>query len=317
MVYEMFLETVKQQLQQDLGEGYLLDIHPIPKNNGVTLDGLSVFAPGSHAAPVIYLAPYYEQLQRNHMSMEEICTDIKQLCRSASLPDCFLPSRLSDFESVRSKVMMKLIHTASNTELLSQIPHIPYLDLSIVFYLFLEQNESGQMTILIHLDHMHKWNTSERGLLRLAAQNTPALAPARIRNMTDILHDIARKNAGEQYDAAALDLFLQEEAVCEPLFVLTNETGIYGAVCILYRNVLKNFADKLGKDLIIIPSSVHEVLLLPFDKEVSYKELNNMVVTINQSEVLPMDQLSNHVYRYERSTDRISIALGDSEKPLQ
>lgn len=173
------------------------------------------------------------------------------------------------------------------------------------------------MTILIHLDHMHKWNTSERGLLRLAAQNTPDLAPARIRNMTDILHDIARKNAGEQYDPAALDLVLQDEAACEPLFVLTNETGIYGAVCILYRNVLKNFADKLGKDLIIIPSSVHEVLLLPLDNEVSYKELNNMVVTINQSEVLPMDQLSNHVYRYERSTDRISIALGDSEKSLQ
>lgn len=307
MVYERFLETVKQQLQKEFGPEYRVDIHSVPKNNGIRLDGLSIFAPDSSMAPTVYLNPYYEQLERQQMSLEEICADISRLIHANRVPSGIHPDSLSNFESMRSKVMMKLIHTASNKELLTQVPHIPYLDLSIVFYLFLERNEAGQMTSLIHHCHRKSWNVSEQDLLRLAIHNTPHSFPSQIRSMTELLKDIALQNLDDTPDEKDLDLLFSEEEETTPLYILTNESGIYGAVCMLYRNVLKNFADRMNRDLIIIPSSVHEVLLTPLSEDVSYEELNDMVVTINQTEVQPEDQLSNHVYRYDRKSGRISI----------
>lgn len=310
MVYEVFLETVKQKLQQEFGSGYRLDIHSVPKNNGVRLDGLCVFAPGSSMAPTIYLNPYYEQLLQQNMSLEEICSDISRLVHLSPLPSSIRPDSLTDFEAMRSKIMMKLIHTASNQELLADVPHIPYLDLSIVFYLFLERNEAGQMTALIHHDHQKSWNVNKWELLRLAIDNTPHAFPARIRSMADMLKDVARRELDDVPDENTLDgIFLKEEARA-PLYILTNESGVFGAVCMLYRNVLKNFADRLEQDLIIIPSSIHEVLLTPHDEKVSLDELNDMVVTINQKEVQPEERLSNHVYRYERTSGKIFAEPG-------
>ena len=75
----------------------------------------------------------------------------------------------------------------------------------------------------------------------------------------------------------------------------------------LYQNVLKNFAESLGNDLIIIPSSIHEVLLTPNEAGISHDYLNSMVTNINGSEVPTEDQLSNHIYLYTRADDRIHI----------
>lgn len=312
MVYEVFLETIRQKLQQDFGSDYRLDIHSVPKNNGVTLDGLSIFAPGSRMAPTVYLNPYYEQFQQQRMNLDEICADIKRLFSSNPLPSSIRVDQLMDFEKMRSKIMMKLIHTASNKELLADVPHIPYLDLAIVFYLFLEHNETGQMTALIHHNHASAWKVSERDLLHLAMDNTPLCFPSKIRSMTELLKDIARQNLDNAPDENILDCLFAEHDQTSPLYILTNESGIYGAVCMLYRNVLKNFANLLNRDLIIIPSSVHEVLLTPLEEEISYEDLNSMVININQTEVPPEDQLSNHVYRYDRKSDRISIVLSET-----
>ena len=64
MVYETFLETVTSQLQEALGDSYQFMLRPLPKNNGVTLDGLTIQSPDCSVAPTIYLNPYYEQYQR-------------------------------------------------------------------------------------------------------------------------------------------------------------------------------------------------------------------------------------------------------------
>lgn len=317
MVYEVFVETIRQRLQQDFGPDYRLDIHSVPKNNGVELDGLSIFAPGARMAPTVYLNPYYEQFQQERMSLDEICADIGRLFCSNPPPSCIHTDQLTDFEEMRSKIMMKLIHTASNKELLADVPHIPYLDLSIVFYLFLECDQDGQMTALIHHSHTSFWNISERDLLRLAMDNTPRRFPSQIRDMADLLKDIARKNLDEVPEEALLDFLFAENGQLSPLYILTNESGMYGAICMLYRNVLKNFANLLNRDLVIIPSSVHEVLLTPLEEDISYDQLNTMVININKLEVLPEDQLSNHVYRYNRKSDQISIVLGDTPRCTQ
>ena len=306
MDYTAFLETLKQALAKHLKDGQQLIIRPVPRNNGILLDGLSIGTPGLAFSPTVYLDPYYEQYQEG-MSIEAISMDILNLFSNNQPPECVSEDSLLDFNAIKSRIMMRLIHTDSNQELLSDVPHIPYLDLSIVFYLFLERSASGQMTVLIHNELSAHWHQSSKKLLGLALKNTPAVYPADIKSMSEVMKEIARQNLGSAFNEEYLDKILEEDDHGAPLYVLSNQTGIYGACCMLYQNVLKNFAESLGNDLIIIPSSIHEVLLTPNEAGISHDFLNSMVTNINGSEVPTEDQLSNHIYLYTRADDRIHI----------
>ncbi len=309
MDYKVFLETIRQALQERLQKDLQLIIRPVPKNNGILLDGLSIQSLDSCLAPTVYLNPYYTLYQEG-MSIDAICSDILGLFQNSFSPDFVNDNIFNHFEDMKSRIMMRLIHTDSNLELLQKIPNIPYLDLSIVFYLFLERSSSGQMTTLIHNEFLNHWQVNAQDLLRLALQNTPAEYPAELRSMSEVMKDIARQNMGDDYNEEYLTQLLEDDDHFSPLYVLSNHAGIYGACCMLYRNILKNFADDLEKDLIIIPSSIHEVLLTPDNGEISYDYLNSMVANINCSEVPAEDQLSDHIYLYTRADDRIRILHG-------
>lgn len=306
MVYETFLNAITTQLQAKLGEDYLLALRSLPRNNGVTLDGLTIQGPGISMAPTIYLNPYYEQYQKG-MSLDEILSDILMLYHTTPQPGCLKENDLSQFEPIKSRIMFRIIHTASNETLLSNVPHFSFLDLSVVFYLFLERNAAGQMTALIHNSHAERWNVTAEELWSLAEENTPGVYPAEIRSMTDMMKEIAMEKLGSSYDEDLIDSLLEDEENIAPLYVLSNANGLYGAGCILYKNVLKNFADSLNRDLIILPSSIHEVLITPDLPGTSYEDLSSMVTCINQKDVPMEDQLSNQVYLYTRADDKISI----------
>lgn len=306
MVYDAFLSAVKTRLQQELGNNYEIRIQKISKNNGMILDGLCIHTSDSSIAPAIYLNPYYEQYQSG-MSLEQIIQDILNLYHSTSLPAILETATLSSLDPLRSRIMFKLIHAASNQSLLQTIPHIPYLDLAIVFYLYLDHSLSGQMTALIDNEHLNSWQLKVSDLWSMALVNTPLCFPAQIHSMTEVLKQIAQANSGGQYKESALDALLAEEEPDAPLFVLTNQYGLNGACCMVYRNILKDFADALGMDLIILPSSIHEVLITPDYPGTSYEDLSHTVTAINQMEVPPEEQLSNQVYLYTRADDRIRI----------
>lgn len=305
MVYETFLNLVTSRLQQEIGDGTELFIRKIPKNNGIILDALCIRTGDEASSPAIYLNSYFEQYEQG-MPMDAIIQDILALYRTTALPDSILSAEFSNLEHFRPKIMFKLIHAATNRELLKTIPHIPYLDLAVIFYLHLEHSVNGLLTAVIHKDHMELWGLNTRELWQIALTNTPKTFPAEIRSMTELMKEIAQENLGEQYDEETLDTLLEEEEVA-PLYVLTNTSGLNGAGCMLYRNILKDFADSIGSDLIILPSSIHEVLLTPYTPEASFDNLSEMVTAINQHEVPAEDQLSNQVYLYTRSDDHIRI----------
>lgn len=306
MVYEAFLTAITDRLQQELGDTYQIRIRKIPKNNGVILDGLCIHAPNFPMSPAIYLNSYFEQYKTG-MSVESIIQDILSLYRNTAIPAGLADTNLSNLDLYHSKIMFKLIHAESNALLLEDVPHIPYLDLAIVFYLYLDRSVSGQMTALIHTEHMKRWNLKVGQLWKLALANTPLYFPASIQNMTEMLKQIARENWGEDYNEARIEALITEEEPESPLYILSNQHGLNGACCMLYRNILKNFADSIGMDLIILPSSIHEVLITPNLPGASYEDLSLLVTTINQREVPLEDQLSNQVYLYTRADDRIRI----------
>lgn len=88
--------------------------------------------------------------------------------------------------------------------------------------------------------------------------------------------------------------------------VLTNTEKFYGAAAIIYgKDKIRGLAEKEGNDIVIIPSSVHECILFPYDESMPFELLNAMVNEVNTSEVKEEEILSDHVYMYDRQTDRI------------
>ncbi len=83
------------------------------------------------------------------------------------------------------------------------------------------------------------------------------------------------------------------------MMVLTNSNSVNGAAVIFYPEVLEKIGEKMGADYFILPSSVHEVLILPDAGNWSVRDLENMVKEVNNGEVAAKDRLSYDVFNYD------------------
>lgn len=310
MVYETFLETVKNSLKERLGAEFILTIQSVTKNNGLILDGLCIGKAEEKTAPTIYLNAFYMAFQ-NGKPLSEILDSIMALYQNSHLPENFSFEELLLPDKIMDKIIFRLINETANQDLLKDVPHISYpdLDLSLVFCLSLQKTEDDLLTALIHNSHKKAWNLSTEELDQAAKANTPHLFPARIRSLPEVIKDIAIKSAGKDFEEDALDEFFDSTPLSPPMYVLTNTTGMNGAGCIFYEGILKDFAACCDSDLIILPSSIHEVLIIPYNKDISFEELADTVFSINQEEVPEEDRLSNHIYYYSRNSDGLTIAF--------
>lgn len=108
---------------------------------------------------------------------------------------------------------------------------------------------------------------------------------------------------GEDFASVELD---------NEMLVVTNEQGIHGAVAMLDDAVLHTVAEHFGDNLHILPSSIHEILVVKAE-EGREKELAEMVADINQAEVPLGERLSDNVYFYDRLKRELTMATGSPE----
>ena len=109
-----------------------------------------------------------------------------------------------------------------------------------------------------------------------------------------------------QNELDKMEKLLAEQEIIS-LYVLTNKIGINGAAVILYDNVLKMIAEELESDLIILPSSIHEVIVIK-DDGADPDILKQIVCEVNLCEVTAVEVLSGNVYRYSRKENKLTIA---------
>lgn len=311
MVYRTFLMQVSAHIQKSLGEGCRVQLIQVQKNNGLILDGLCIEGQNTSCSPTIYLNSYYLEYQKG-IPLETICLFILEAYKSHTVAPAISDIDFSNFLSLKNQIVYRLINSASNQALLKEIPHVRFLDLAIVFCIYLSPDSPGKMTALIRNSHLKTWNISSEDLFSLAMVNTPRLLPPSIRSLTSVMEeiltgcsdDIPQPLVSSDSSEESSD---REDLYETPLYVLTNQLGIYGASCLLYSRPLKNFADSRKTDIIILPSSIHEVLLISDRPDIDYEALSQMVMEINLSDVPLEDRLSNQVYRYSRETGKIAL----------
>lgn len=209
-----------------------------------------------------------------------------------------------DYEQAKDMLMCRLVNTGFNEDALNRMPSIPFHDLSITFCLMVD--DAGNQIAGVNNSILGHWGVSVDDLYRDALANMQEkMPPARIKG---VFEAIVEKGIGEEgRDATAEELEkAARDAGAQPLYVLTNRTGILGAAVILYPGLLESCAEKMGGDYYLIPSSIHEFLISPAaGMGISPEEMRRMIREINQAELKPCDVLGDHAYLYSAAEKKI------------
>ena len=296
MEFTNFTTLVQREVEKRAGENYRVKMNDVMKNNGVVLRGITLMQDDSNISPTIYLNPYYDAYENGDTTLGTVIDEVIDTYERNKINRSIDMKFFLNYETVRSRIIFKLINTEKNRELLRDVPYIPFHDLSIVFQCLVSEERFGNASILIHNVHLQLWKVNARELYECALENTPLLQGYELADMNTVLEEM--KALGGIDDEEIEDM--QQEV---PMYVLSNKSRINGASCILYKDILKDFAMVVDKDLYVLPSSIHEVILLPSDGTQESEQLKEMVREINQSQVEKEEVLSDSVYYYRRSDD--------------
>lgn len=297
MHMDNFIKELTDLIKEQLGSDYDIRIEKRRKNNGTELHGLTILSKTvkENIVPTIYLEEFFNLFQSG-ITLDNITKRIIEVYKENSKKITFNFNDILDFNKIKNLISFHLINTELNTLLLDKVPHLEFLDLSIIFRINIISNTIGNGSILIKSDLLDTWGISVHELFHTAFLNTPKLMPCRIRRLSDVIEELH----GE------IDVDL-----C-PLYVISNNNISNGCGCILYPDVLESFANTMRSDLYILPSSTHEMLILPISSmDISNMDLNELkyiVRMVNCTEVSKEDFLSNSVYQYFRKTKKIEIA---------
>lgn len=292
MRYQKFIETVKEHIKQELHRSVY--VYPVLKNNGAIYDGLVILDPLFNISPTIYLNPYYHRYL-DGVSMEDIYEDIIQTYHENLPHKDFDISFFQDYSKAREHIVMKLVNAEKNQNLLQLVPHILIYDLAIVFLCCVSDFMHEHASILIYNKHLELWNVNVDDLYEVAKVNSPKILPPRLDNLHDVFEYITDESL----------LFLDEMNIC----ILTNYLKIHGATCLVYPGLLKEIADIYEDDVVILPSSIHELLVFPkgsLPEDYTFEYLNAMIQDINETQLADAEILSDHIYCYHRDTNEIT-----------
>ena len=296
MNFKQFCEKVYQSVVDFYGEKVIVNLQEVQKNNGVTLTGLLLAEKDNKVAPAVYLDSYFEDY-KNGKKIGEIVLEVVQIYEKVRKNQQVNVEFFSDYQKAKERICYKLIHYRRNETLLTDVPHVRYLNLAVVFYYAYENPLLGNGSILIRNSHMESWNVSTEELYQQARENTERIFPADLMKMEEVIREMMDVSPDEE-------LWDEEEMV--PMFVLTNRNRQFGAITILYSGVLKNLSCKMDANLFILPSSVHEVILLP-DMGEKAEFLQEMVKNVNRTQVAEEEILADSVYYYDRTLGRINL----------
>ena len=301
MDYNIFKECILEAIAERFGDDCKIEYKEVLKNNGIRLDGLLVRFSNKSISPTVYVNDYYDRYVAGE-EIDEIADHIVWLIKNNSLEDDFDPESLILFENIKERIVYKLVNYEKNEDLLKTVPHKKFLDLAVVYYISIKEDIFESASILINNAHLELWGKTMEDIDRLAKENSPRILKPELKSMAQTLMEIVRHEKKKPED-------IDEDVLSDcGMYVLSNDKKQFGASAILYDNVIKDFSESLNSDLYILPSSVHEVIMIPSILVDSVDKLNEMICEVNATQVPLIDILSNHSYYYSRDKECITCA---------
>lgn len=287
-----FAKAAKKRIEE-IYDDVEVTMKTVTKNNGVSLTGIAISVKDKNETPIIYIDKAFCQYKAGKVSMEGVIQKIVEIYESSiidNLPKSLLKS-FYDFDKIKDKICFRLVNKELNLSLLEDTPHIIFQnDLAVIFYILVKNAEDGIQSITIKNSAMALWDIDTMQLYDLAAENTRRIFGIKLMTIGDML--------GQQF----LNDLIEES----PMYVATNNECLFGANIMLYNDVLEEFADKIGMDFYIIPSSVHECIFVPLNNNMDVSEIIKMIFEVNTTAVADEEVLSYSVYIYTKADGQLT-----------
>ena len=304
MNFEEFINTIKDTIKEYLPEDYRDAEVNILENRKLNTNytGLTVTREGDTLAPTINLNNLFDSYSKHpEHSITAVMQEVASVIQHT--PETFDIGRIMDYDRVKKNLFMRLSAVEKNKDLLEHAPHIRKEDLAITFHIMLDQSDKGTATTMINDNMMEAYGIDLDQLYQDALLNSPVICPAQIENMGEALSRMMiedMKSAGAPPEVIQeMEKDLKESNKDNPMTIITNDRLVDGASAIFYPGVMDLVGERMQGDYFILPSSVHETLVVPDDGRVSLQELTDMVKEVNMTQVNPEDQLTDQVYHYD------------------
>ncbi len=312
MDYEMFKEVVKESFLSYMPGSYRgmeVRVDPVNKVNR-TLDGLSLLAKNEETmiSPTLYINDMYEK----YSSTGDLQATLREAAEA--MDEVFKEAPISslDMNTAKDNIIFQLVNTMQNEDMLKNLPHREFQDLSIIYRWVVGVDQKGFSSTVINNNLAKSLGMGEEELFKAAAENTRRILPPVVQSMNEVIM--------EMFMADGMPKELAEQMIGEQvpemtMWVISNERKIDGAASMLYEDKLHNLAEKVGTDLYILPSSVHEVIVVSVEMG-EPEELARMVSEVNMDQVDLSERLSNQVYHYDKDLRKITLATDTPNKRL-
>lgn len=294
-----FVEALKENLSER-GNDVDVKVSTVEKMNQ-SYEAITITPEGSNIGINMNLEVFSEAYESG-VPFDEIVEQVtnKVEAHLADMPT-FDVQTLTDYEQMKDKLAMEVVATDRNADLLAKVPHQEMEDMAVVYRFVMESDESGRASILVSNDLLDKMGVTPEQLHADALENAPELRPAVIKGMSEVMMDMMGEDAHEMF---GIDEFPQDEM----MYVATVPDKISGAGVIAYQEFMDQAAEKLGGDFYILPSSIHEVLLVKDDGAVNFNDLKSMVEDVNATQVAPEEKLTDSVYHYDSKEHIFELA---------
>lgn len=304
MDFERFVNRVMEDIKKYLPQEYQNVDFAVAHQEKLNDQYTALRITDRKITPNINLENYYQEYEdgRSFRSiMAAIADSIKMV------PPAFEQDVLDDFEKAKELLFIRLSSVEKNTDYLEKVPHTIVEDMAVTYHLIIEIGEQGVASTTITNEYLDKNGISVEELHKLALENSEKIFPANIES----IHGFMRKQMAADMieggmDKEMVDMLFEELPPIEnpEMIVVTNDVYVNGAAVIFYPGVFEEIAERTGGNFFVLPSSVHETIILPDTGEFSPEELTAMVSDINANVVEERDQLTDEVYHYD-SMDKV------------
>lgn len=308
MDFNEFKDELIEVIKEKTEENTNISIHVVSKNNGIKLTGIVIMKEEESISPTIYLEPFFEMANKGK-DLHLIADEILAISREQKGQFYFDVEEFQNINVTKRKILYKLINCDKNEELLKNVPYRRWQDLAIVYYVLVSCDELGTGTILVRDEHMRLWEIAEEDLFGFATENTSKILKKTIKSMAEIILDFMDEKMMDNEENEITVKAAKEFGENTPIrmYVMGNKLKLNGACTVLYENALKSFAEYVESDFYILPSSIHEVILVPANEDVDEQSLLSLVREVNENNVTEEEWLSDNIYKYSRYEGNVEM----------
>ncbi|MCR5117986.1 MAG: DUF5688 family protein [Lachnospiraceae bacterium] len=288
---EQFVQGVKDRLA-DEGMDVKISVNEVKKLNE-SYEALTVTPEGSKVGVNIPIEKCYEAMDDGRSFTEVMDKAVEMAVNGLDDSPQINMAELTDYSKVKEKLAMEVVSAEANSEMLETVPHRNIEDMAVVYRIMLDSFDDRTASVLITNNLMDSLGVTAEQLHADAMENAPLIRPLQIKGMSEIMAEMMG------VDQAMMMGVFPVEPEEEQMYVATVPDKLHGAGVLAYQDFMEKAAERAGGDFFILPSSIHELLIVPDTGEMDLKGLESMVREINATQVLPADKLTDNVYHYD------------------